>query len=183
MQVIGERSSILKKDKLFSLVILPVANKRKVNLMFVWLFLWTIGGFIIFVNYFKLTNQSARLFVIIWLAFWAYFEFKIARVFLWKRFGKEKLWVKDGALFYQREISGRGKIRQYDLNLISDLRFVELEKGNFADVFNQTFWVKGGERLEFSHQSKKIRFGMQLPDDEAKTILKEIRQFLKSLPA
>ncbi|MBS1634986.1 MAG: hypothetical protein JST26_03620 [Bacteroidetes bacterium] len=180
MQVIGERSSILKKENLLSLVILPTSEKRKVNLMFLWLFLWTVSGFIIFANYFKLTNVNAKLFVIIWLGFWAYFEFKIARVFLWKRFGKEKLWIKDGTVFYQREISGRGKIKKYDLNLIETIDYLPLEKGNFADVFNQSFWVKGGERLEFICQSKRIRFGMQLKDDEAKTIQKELNKFIKS---
>ena len=149
-------------------------------MMFIWLFLWTVSGFIIFANYFKLTNVNTKLFVIIWLGFWAYFEFKIARVFLWKRFGKEKLWIKDGTVFYQREISGRGKIKQYDLNLISAIDYLPLEKGNFADVFNQSFWVKGGERLEFTCQSKHIRFGMQLKDDEAKAIQKELNKFIQS---
>lgn len=181
MQVIGERSSILKKNNLFSLVILPTSEKRKVNLMFIWLFLWTVGGFIILVNYFKLTLPSAKLFVIIWLGFWAYFEFKIIRVFLWKRFGKEKLWIRDGTLFYQREISGRGKIKKFDLNLVTDIHLVELSKGNFADVFNQSFWVKGGERLEFAYQYKRVRFGMQLTDAEAKTILKELKQFMRTV--
>lgn len=180
MQVIGERSSILKKDRLFSLVILPTSDKRKVNLMFIWLFLWSVSGVFIFANYFKLTQQSAKLFVIIWLGFWAYFEFKIIRVFMWKRFGKEKLWIKDGVLHYQREVSGRGKIREYDMNLITDFTYLELDKGNFADVFNQTFWVKGGERLEFQYQSKKVRFGMQLNDQEAKSILKELKAFVRS---
>lgn len=181
MILIGERASILKKEDLFSLVILPTSEKKKVGLMFLWLFLWSMGGIIVFINYFTLTNVNAKLFVIIWLGFWAYFEFKIARVFLWKRFGKEKLWIKGGHLYYQREISGRGKVKEFDLNLVRDLEFLEIQKGNFADVFNQSFWVKGGERLQFLCQAKAIRFGLQLNDQDAKAIFKEITAYLKKM--
>lgn len=178
LQAIGNRCSILIKDGLFSLVILPTAEKRKTNLLFLWLMAWTVSGIIIAINYFKLTQPNAKLMIIIWFGFWAYFEFKIVRVFMWKRFGKEKLWIKNGILFYQQEINGRGKIKEYDLNLISDFSLVEIEKGNFADMFNQTFWVKGGERLEFSCQSKTTRLGMQLDDEDAKKIISELRKFL-----
>ena len=180
IQTIGKRSSILIKDQVFSLVILPTDNKKKVNLMFLWLLAWSVSGVIVIANYFTLQQESAKLFIIIWLAFWAYFEFKIIRVYMWKRFGKEKLWIKNGTLFYQQDINGRGKVKEYDMNLVSNFELVELTRGSIADTFSQTFWVKGGERIEFSCQSKNIRFGMQLEDDEAKKIITSLNKFLKS---
>lgn len=179
LQVIGQRSSVLIKDGIFSLVILPTENKKKVNLMFLWLFAWTVSGIIILMNYFKLTQDNAKLMIIIWLGFWAYFEFKIIRVYMWKRFGKEKLWIKNGAVLYQQDVNGRGKIKEYDLNLISDFEVIKIEKGNIADEFAQTFWVKGGERIGFSCQSKYIKFGMQLSDEEATKIITALHKFLK----
>ena len=179
IQTIGKRSSILIKDQVFSLVILPTDNKKKVNLMFLWLLAWSVSGVIVIANYFTLQQESAKLFIIIWLAFWAYFEFKIIRVYMWKRFGKEKLWIKNGTLFYQQDINGRGKVKEYDVNLVSNFELVELTRGSIADTFSQTFWVKGGERIEFSCQSKNIRFGMQLEDDEAKKIITALNKFVK----
>ena len=179
IQTIGKRSSILIKDQVFSLVILPTDNKKKVNLMFLWLLAWSVSGVIVIANYFTLQQESAKLFIIIWLAFWAYFEFKIIRVYMWKRFGKEKLWIKNGTLFYQQDINGRGKVKEYDMNLVSNFELVELTRGSIADTFSQTFWVKGGERIEFSCQSKNIRFGMQLEDDEAKKIITALNKFVK----
>ncbi|MBK6835323.1 MAG: hypothetical protein IPG89_14075 [Bacteroidetes bacterium] len=44
MQVVSDRVSILNKDGIFSLVVLPFDKKWKINLMFVWLLLWTISG-------------------------------------------------------------------------------------------------------------------------------------------
>lgn len=179
VQVIGKRSSILLKDNVFSLVILPTDNKRKVHLLFFWLMAWTVSGMVVLANYFTLTHENAKLFMIIWLGFWAYFEFKIVRVFMWKRFGKEKLWIKHGRVYYQQEISGRGKLKEYDLNLTSDFSIIAIEKANFADAFAQSFWVKGGERIEFRCQSQLVKFGMQLSDEESKSIATSINRFIK----
>ncbi len=178
VQVIGKRSSIYIKDNVFSLVILPTAEKKKTSLLFLWLFAWSVSGFIILINYFKLTNDNAKLMIIIWLGFWAYYEFKIIRVYMWKRFGKEKLWIKKGVLHYQQNINGRGKIKEFDLNLISDWDVIKVEQANIADYFSQTFWVKGGERIEFICQGKLIKFGMQLPDEDAIKILSVIKKQL-----
>ena len=66
-------------------------DKKKTNLLFLWLLAWTISGVIVIGNYFTIMQDKTKLLLIIWIAFWAYFEFKIVRVFMWKQFGKEKL--------------------------------------------------------------------------------------------
>jgi hypothetical protein len=180
IQLISKRSSVLIKDGVFSLVILPTEDKKKTNLLFLWLLAWTISGVIVIGNYFTITQDKAKLLLIIWIAFWAYFEFKIIRVFMWKRFGKEKLWIKNGLLLYKEDINGRGKTKEFDLNLISNLEFIALTNGSIADTFSQTFWVKGGERIQFTCQSKVIKFGMQLADDEAKKIISTLNKYLKN---
>jgi len=179
IQLISKRSSVLIKDGVFSLVILPTEDKKKTNLLFLWLLAWTISGVIVIGNYFTITQDKAKLLLIIWIAFWAYFEFKIIRVFMWKRFGKEKLWIKNGLLLYKEDINGRGKTKEFDLNLISNLELIALTNGSIADTFSQTFWVKGGERIQFTCQSKVIKFGMQLADDEAKKIISALNKQLK----
>ena len=178
MKVIGERISILKKENLFSLVILPAADKKKLAILFLWLMAWTVCGIIVFANYFKMTDKDAKLFILVYMSFWAYFEFNIVRTFIWKRSGKEKLWIQDGILHYQREVNKRGKIKEYNLDLINDFKIVELSDTSFLDTVNQSFWVKGGERLEFQAQYKTVRFGMQITEEEAKTIFKEVSNFI-----
>jgi hypothetical protein len=177
MKVIGERISILKKEKLLSIVILPTTDKKKLGLMFLWLMAWTVCGIVVLVNYFKMPDRNARIFIIVYLSFWAYFEFNIVRAFIWKRSGKEKLWIQNGILHYQREINRRGKIREFNLDLINDLKLLELNSTSLADTINQSFWVKGGERLEFQAQARAVRFGMQITDEEARILLKEITDF------
>lgn len=178
MKIIGERISILKKENLLSIVILPVVNKTKMALMFFWLLAWTACGIVVFANYFRITDSNSKLFIIIYLSFWAYFEVNIFRAFLWKRSGKEKLWIQDGILRYQREINKKGKVLEFNLDLISPLQLVELQPTRFSDIVNQSFWVKGGERLEFYSQSKLVRLGMQITDEEAKKIMKEVNPLI-----
>ena len=178
MKVIGERISILKKENLLSVVILPTTDKNKLRLLFLWLMAWTVCGLIVFMNYFKVTDHNSKLFIMIYLSFWFYFEFNIVRTFIWKRSGKEKLWIKEGIMYYQREINKKGKIKEYDLNLISPLQVVELKPTRFSDIVNQSFWVKGGERLQFFSQEKIILLGMQITDEEAKKIMKEVNAFV-----
>lgn len=180
MKVIGNRISILKKEDLLSIVILPTTDKKKLGLLFLWLMAWTICGLIVFFNYFKIQNQDSKLFIIIYLSFWAYFEFQILRTFLWKRFGKEKIWIKGGFLNYQREISKKGKIKDFDLELVHGLKLIELSHSSWSDSINQSFWVKGGERLQFQVQAKTILFGMQLNDEEARAVLNELKTVIQS---
>lgn len=178
MKLIGDRVSMLEKGNVLSFVVLPTTEKRKLNIMLLWLVAWTVCGIIVFVSYFKLNNSEAKMFTIVYLSFWFYFEFKIARAYLWKKYGKEKIWLKNGKLFYQKEVSGKGKILEYDLNLIEDIDLIEVSKTSFSDTINQSFWIKGGERIQFRHQSKTIVLGMQLTDKEAMGILKEISAYI-----
>lgn len=180
MKVIGDRVSILKKEGLLSIVILPYSDKRKLGIMFLWLMAWTVCGIIVFANYFKTTDKDIKLFIIIYLSFWTYFEYKIMRAFVWRKYGKEKLWISDGIVHYKQEINKRGKVQEFDYSLIQNLLFIEREEHSFASVINSSFWIKGDERIEFTCQHKKVRFGMQLTDKEAKAIIKEISDFIFS---
>jgi hypothetical protein len=180
MDIISDRISILKKPGLLSIVILPTTDRRKLALMFFWLLAWSACGVIVITSYFSLTDRDARLFVIVYLSFWAYFEVSILRAFMWKKFGKEKLWISKGTFNYQREVAGRGKIKSHHLDLVSPLQLIELRPTNFFDNLSQSFWVKGGERLELQAHGKTYRLGMQLSDEEARTVLKEVNGFMKS---
>ncbi len=178
MKLLGERISIVKKQNLLSIVILATNDKRKLAMMFLWLLAWSVCGVIVFINYFQITNEKAKLFLIIYLSFWVYFEVSILRAFVWRRYGKEKIWVKDGLFHYQREINGKGKILEFNPELIREFKILEVRASNLIDNLNQSFWVRGGERLELLHQAKRLRFGMQISDEQARKVFNEIKDFL-----
>lgn len=178
MEIISERISILKKPELLSIVILPTTDRKKLGLMLLWLFAWTVCGIIVFASYFRVDERDARLFIIIYLAFWSYFEFNIMRAYVWKRFGREKIWIQQGQLHYQREVNKKGKVKQFNLELVSPFSLIPFRAQNLADNFYQSFWVKGGERLSFTVQGRVYRLGMQISDAEAGTVLREVNKVI-----
>ena len=50
MKVLGDRISILKKEDLLSIVILPTVDKKQLGILFLWIFAWTVCGVIVFIN-------------------------------------------------------------------------------------------------------------------------------------
>lgn len=178
MKVIGDRISILNTPELLSIVILPFKDDKKLRLLLFWLLAWTACGVIVMANYFKLQDQSSKLFVVVYLSFWLYFEIKITQAFLWKKYGKEKIWIKEGIFNYQQEINGRGKVKKYEVLLINDLKIIETKQNNFSDFINQSFWIKGGEKIELSYKNSLVRFGMQLSDKEAQLVSKPLSEFI-----
>jgi len=180
MKIISNRTSVLKKEGLLSVVILPGGDKKKLSLLFLWLLAWTVCGLIVAAYYFKLTSQNQKLFTLVYLSFWVYYEYKVARAFVWRKWGREKLWINGGKVNYQQEINGKGKVKSYDKELVPEFEVIEHSETNFSDFMNNSFWIKGGERILFTCQGKVVRLGMQLSDAEARELTKELNKFLQN---
>jgi len=180
IELIGKRISVLREGDTASFVILPSDASWKIYLLFGWLFLWTVSGVIVAANYFTMPNLNMKLVLIMWLAFWAYFEFKIGKAFLFRRFGKEKIWVKGGRLYYWRDIAGRGKKLEFDKELVKDFEVIEKNKKDFFASMNESFWVIGGESLVFSYGAKTYRLGIQLPEADARELLRQVKHALRA---
>jgi hypothetical protein len=179
LNVISKRVSISDEGNVFSLVILPTEKNWKLWLLFLWLFAWTICGVLVASNYFAMPDQKGKIIVIVYLSFWAYFEWMIGKTFLFRKFGKEKLWMKNQTLYYQKEVMGKGKVNTYETSLVNQLNKVEQDKSSFITLLNNAFWMLGGETISFNYAAKEIRFGIQLSEEETKKIIFEIKQQLK----
>lgn len=83
-------------------------------------------------NYFRIEDHNTKVFILIWLAFWAYFSYVIIKSFLWQWFGKELIKIRNGKLIYKRDVNGRGWVLDYELKEISDFRLngVKLPDGS-----------------------------------------------------
>ncbi|MBS1647625.1 MAG: hypothetical protein JST67_09825 [Bacteroidetes bacterium] len=180
IQLIGKRISVLKTNDVVSFVIIPTAQNWKTHALFIWLFLWTVSGIVVAVNYFTISNPQAKILILVWLGFWAYFEFKISKTFIFKRFGKEKIWIKKDTLNYWRDVMGRGKQHHFELELVKDLQLVEKNKKNFFQFMNESFWVLGSENISFSYGTKEYKMGIQLREDDARELFKQIRYAIKN---
>ncbi|TND08396.1 MAG: hypothetical protein FD123_2192 [Bacteroidetes bacterium] len=179
MEVISNRTSVVKNDKDLSIVISASADKRKNNLLLAWLVAWTLcGGYIIY-NYFQLTDNKMKVMTLIWIAFWLYFEYTIAKAWQWKRFGKEVIKVKDGKLSMKRDIQGRGIVYSFDARHISDIRKFEDKTPGWLKKLGEEYWSIGGESLSFRHEQSEIKFGFQLSGDESGQLISLLKYYVK----
>jgi hypothetical protein len=91
----------------------------------------------------------------------------------------EKIKLRDGKLLYKKDVSGKGKIKEYEFGSIKDLRVVEQNENSFFESLNNSYWVIAGEKLAFDHNGKEIKFGIQLDEKDAKELLKVIKGKIK----
>ncbi|MEO6901904.1 MAG: hypothetical protein ABI315_01970 [Bacteroidia bacterium] len=178
MEYIGKRVSIKHKDEEISIIILSATEKKKIVLLFTWLFLWSIGGIIVFVQLFIIKEEETKVALAVWLAFWAYFEYKIIIAFLWRKFGIEKIKLRSDSFLYKRSIAGKGEIKNFQFDFIKDFRIITLNENSFIENINNSYWVIAGERLAFDYNGKEIKFGIQLPEKDADQLFKLIRKLI-----
>ena len=175
MDYIGKRTSILRKDNELSIVILSNQDKVKNRLLLTWLILWSVSALVVIGQYFLQTDANTKTTIIVWMGFWAYFEYKIVVAYRWRRWGKEKIKILNGKLVYKRDVSGKEKPKEYDLDRIKDLRFIELKENSFFENLNDSYWVIANEKLAFDYNGAEIKFGIQLEESDAKAILKVLK--------
>ena len=82
MEYIGNRISIKRSEKGISIVIISLKEKTKNILLTIYLFLWSISGIIVFSQYLVAPDPNTKLAMLVWMAFWAYFEYKIFKAYM-----------------------------------------------------------------------------------------------------
>ncbi len=180
MQYIGDRISIKELDGgELSIVIVAFKNKTKNLFLFLWFFAWTISGIIVFTQYFSLTDENTKIAIIVWLGFWAYFEYKIFKAIMWRYYGVEKIKLRDNKLQYKKEVAGKGKIKSFDFDFIKDLKLVPKKEDSFFETVNNSYWSVVGEKISFDYYGKEIKFAMQITEKEAEELLKILKRKLK----
>jgi hypothetical protein len=176
---IGERISISKKDDSTSIIIYPEKSKINQTILFIWFILWTAGGVIMLIGRQLGYYSAPKTYVLVWMAFWLYFEYVTAYALIWRSFGFERILIKNNKLYLKNEIRGKGKLKIFDIEFIKDLQLVPIDERSFAKVMSDSYWMPGGERLYFWYQGKQIRFGQQLKENDAKELLKFLKRELQ----
>lgn len=179
MEYIGERISVKQKPDEVSIVILPYTNKTKTLLLFLWLLLWTISGFVVLYYYGSIKEQNTKAAIIVWFGFWAYFEYVVIKALIWRTKGVEKIKLKSNKLFYKRQFFKKGKIKVYEFDFIKNFKSIPEKENSFIDNINKSYWSVSGEKISFDYYGKEIKFGTQLSDSDADKLAKRIQRELK----
>ena len=184
MKWLSDRVSYHRHDEYTTILISSKVEKWKESLLFGWMTLWLLIGltliyFLVSGNYVQpestkeMINQS-RLFLVIFLVFWAYFAYRIIKVYLWRKKGVEYIKIDSDSFLIKRAFGKMGTAKSYNYNEMRELELINQPARSFANVMGSSFWDISNETLNFEFQGKVVNFGIQLEADEAK----KVKQFI-----
>jgi hypothetical protein len=157
----------------------PVRNVGKTKLMLGWLMLWLACGAVVVWQLWMPMPRENKLILFVYLAFWAYFAFRVWNAFWWRKNGVEIIRLSITGLTYEKRVNGRGLPMPYSYEGITSLQVSEPGKSSFAAVMEDSYWVIGAERLVFFYNGKKIGLGLQLSKKESEEVFRELEKSLK----
>lgn len=151
----------------------------KMKILIVWFVLWTLSGVIVFSQFFMPSSREVKLTYAVWMAFWAYFEYKASVLLSWRRKGKEVLKMVENKLVIIRDINGRGIPAFYEKEKIKNIRTVNFEDKKVLARVQPLYWSMGYETVLFDYDTKLIGLGLQLTKDEANQVVKQLKVNIK----
>lgn len=167
MEFISERVSVERRPDGLSIVIGARLPRVKEAILLAWFAAWTFCGAYFIWSLFQHPSEKTRDGLIIMLAFWLWFEWRIGRVMLWRLRGFEIWRLKDGVLTIKDSILGYGKASDYFVKNIDRFGALQVDATSWKWQLNDSFWVMGGERLGFEYIGRKVVMGKGLTDQEA----------------
>jgi hypothetical protein len=113
------------------------------------------------------------------LSFWVFFEIRIGKALLWRKYGMEFLKLEDGQLFIKNSIKGYGKALPYFCANIKNIYLLDKKDTSPLAFLENSFWFVGGETIGFYHKDKLVKLGKQLRKEEAKKLVEFLKKNVK----
>lgn len=167
IRIISDKISYKSDGDTLQVVILGRIERWKEALLTAWLIAWIFCGAVVIRGYFLSAVREERMMYLLFLLFWAYYLWRVGRVWLFRRGGNELVRMEGDELTLKRSFFTYGKARTYQIANIRDFKPIELSKRSFAYTYENGWWVLGGEKLGFDYQGRLVKFAMQLKDEEA----------------
>jgi hypothetical protein len=180
MDFISDRISVVKNEAGTSIVIAAVTDKKKNRFVLLLLLLWIVGGVMMIWSFPTLTEDKTKLVVIIWLAFWAYFLYVLARLWRWKQHGFEVIKINGASFKYKRDVKGRGWVNEYNLPTMKNVRPSGSESPSWLKNFGGDFWNTDCDSIRFDYEDKEVSLGYQLDAKEVKSLIHVLGEFIAS---
>ena len=195
-KTIGNRISYFDEKKVCSIIIIPKRVRWKEAILFAWLLAYSfVGLYMMYLLFFGMdtidnsaiegdpaeTLKSQKIYLTVFIAFWAYFEYKVVRGFFWLVKGKELIKITSSELIIKQSIFGYGKANKYFLDNIKNLSMVEHKSFSFGFDYENAFWRQGTDSLIFSANGKDIGFAKKIEDKDANLMMRLINDRMKKL--
>ncbi|MFT7344270.1 MAG: hypothetical protein ACI9XP_000853 [Lentimonas sp.] len=169
MKWIGNRISYSEDSLKSTFIVYPEKKAMVTAMMGAWCAMWLTIGFVMIWAFatLEMTDQE-KIITVVFLAFWVYYARRVVKSLFWLLFGKEMLKINETSFTIKKSIKGFGKAQDYFLENIEKIKLSHPNDNSIQAIWENSPWVMGGERLEFEHKGKVVRFGRKIPEKEAK---------------
>ena len=120
-------------------------------------------------------DAGSSAFLLVWLAGWTLGGAFAIYVSVWSLAGRERVRLGASTLSIKREVFGIGRLREYELSHVRDLRTTPSPYNPFDFRSALQFWGVGGGVVAFDHGAATVRFGASLEEGEAKAIIERLK--------
>lgn len=125
------------------------------------------------------SSGSDRSFFLIFMAFWTFFAFRVLKVVLWRRMGREMVRITSEGMTVKNAFGDWGRARFFIKENIKKMEVVRRNPSNFLQNLDQSFWIMGGDSLQFTYLRSRFVLGKQLPEKDAAKLARLIDQALR----
>lgn len=175
----SERIQVSDTRESLEITISGSIPRMQFTLLSAWLLAWTLAGGFVVSQLFTIQGDQ-QIYMIVWLAFWAYFEYRVASVWLWRKYGREVFRVQGEKTELRFEVAYGGRAYELKTSEIRNLRNLEKEKGGFVKSFYSSFWTLGGEAIGFYANGKLYTMGRQISSPDADALIRIMNKYLPS---
>lgn len=179
IETISPRMSVVKDEQELSVVIAAALPSRKVTLSGLLLLVWILSGMAGIWYFFELTDSTQRTYMLVWLGFWIYFLYILARAWSWWKFGNEVIKIRNGRLLVKRDVRGRGYVHDYKLQSVKNIRAGTDNTPNWVAQIGGNWWSTDAVSVLFEAGDKEVTLGYQLSNKERDQLMSLMRQYQK----
>jgi len=179
---IGDRILFEQDDDTLKVTIEQGIPAGQMSLLSIWLLLWL--SLEVVVLYFwtqEPTQGNAGIGYAIYSAFWAFFAFRIGKVWMWRRRGKELIVVNRKGMSIALAFGQRGLPDFFAHGRYNTPKRIQENPQQILRTFEKAFWSLGGETLQFDAGKRTMVMGKQLSEKDANALLKMMAGACKRL--
>jgi hypothetical protein len=178
---ISKRISYLNHGSYSTIVISTRIERIKETLLLFWVLCWTACGAIVIHQLFTVGHdEDVQIALFIFMAFWVYFEYRIGKIFLWRKWGMEMISLDEAEFTYKRSIGRYGKAKRFYHDKMTKME-VDPDRPKSATInIENSFWFLGGERVKFKYEKNVVKFGRQITFLESNQLVGLIHKQINS---
>ncbi len=178
---IGKRITVRRAKQELKVEIGQQIERWQEAMLIAWVTAWTFCG-AVFIGYaFNAPDRNQQIFFVVCSSLWLFFFVRIAKVFIWRKAGKEIITITPGELTIKNAFGKFGKTEKFAAHNIFKLGVIKKSPTNFFAFLDDSFWIIGGDRIGFNYNGSKIRLGKQLSVKDTELLVRVIESGLRDV--